>query len=150
MKAVRKGGFYRRILLVACAVALSLRALWVGVDAIADTHRPMAERRRQPTVAATHYERYASLKQHIAPKRGIIGFVTQNPTEADALGRYAIARYALAPLVITNSTDSATIIADFPSPRALDAYAQQHRFQVRLYDATTGLAILNNPERYSR
>lgn len=148
--AVRKGGSYRRILLIVCAVALSLRALWVGADAIIDTHRPMAERRRQPTVAATHYERYASLKQHITPKRGIIGFAAQGVSADDEIGRYRIARYALSPLVITNTTDSATIIADFPSPRALNEYAEQHRFQVRVYDPATGLAILNNPERHSR
>jgi len=138
------------VLLVLCAALLSGRALWVGAAAIRDTHRPELARRRQPAPAEYHFNRYVTLKQHLPYKRGILGFASEGVSPEDTMGRYRIARYAMAPLVITDSTDSATIVADFPDQQALIRYMDQHRFLLKVYDEQTGLAILLNPDRNVR
>jgi hypothetical protein len=62
-------------------------------------------------IAERSDRRFAALKMAL-PKKGIVGYVGNSGSPDD----YYLAQYALAPLVVDNSTDHAWVVGNFTAP----------------------------------
>ena len=63
-------------------------------------------------IAARSDIRFASLKAHL-PSEGVVGYIGE--TGESAVPDYYLTQYALAPLVVDDSTGHAIVIGNFPS-----------------------------------
>lgn len=64
------------------------------------------------SVAARSDERFARIKMRL-PAEGVVGYIGDSGDSATP--DYYLTQYALAPLVVDNSTDHALVIGNFPS-----------------------------------
>jgi hypothetical protein len=113
------------------AVAGLLLLLYVGASTARWIHRtawPPSGSRDEISL----YERRFEALRPVLPRRGIIGYLGDPPTKgaipektnAAALQhfrRYLLAQYALAPLLLVESTDPELVIGNFDSPAAVQA-----------------------------
>jgi hypothetical protein len=63
-------------------------------------------------IAARSDDRFALLKRRL-PARGVVGYIGESGDSATP--DYYLTQYALAPLVLDNSTDHGIVIGNFPS-----------------------------------
>jgi hypothetical protein len=92
----------------------------------------------------------------LAPARAVlggvrrIGYASPVPNRellgvgaAEATWRWMLARYVLAPVVVSRDAGVTPVLADFPTPEALDAYARSRGHVVRWRSG--GLGIVAPP-----
>ena len=69
----------------------------------------------QDSIASRSDQRFAVLKTRL-PAEGVVGYVGESSDSATP--DYYLTQYALAPLIVDNSTDHAIVIGNFPSSQA--------------------------------
>jgi hypothetical protein len=74
---------------------------------------------RQPSIeeVVVHERRLEALKKSL-PVSGVVGFVSDRARESERERRQRLASYALAPLLVVESTEWPLVIADFSNPDA--------------------------------
>jgi len=73
---------------------------------------PRAASPRGDDIARRSDQRFAALKTEL-PQRGVVGYVGE--TGNLAVGDYYLTQYALAPLVVEQSSNHAIVVGNFPS-----------------------------------
>jgi hypothetical protein len=69
----------------------------------------------QDSIASRSDQRFAVLKTRL-PAEGVVGYVGESSDSATP--NYYLTQYALAPLIVDNSTDHPIVIGNFPSSHA--------------------------------
>lgn len=83
--------------------------------------------RKQPAPdSITIYEKRFTELERILPAHGVVGYVTELPSDiilsdADASAEYYIAQYSLAPLILDNTKDHPFVIGNFHGPHKIEA-----------------------------
>jgi hypothetical protein len=95
------------LVFVVCCLLSSGRLLWDGP-------RP-GDLKDPAEVAKRSDQRFAALKASL-PTRGVVGYI--GDPGALARGDYYLAEYALAPLVVDDSTNHRLVVGNFPSSAA--------------------------------
>jgi hypothetical protein len=115
---------------VVCSLLSSGRILW-------DARTPSLVKNSSIDVAERSDQRFAAVKTFL-PQRGVIGYIGE--PGALARGDYYLAEYALAPLVVDDSTNHSLVLANFPdSPVSTPPSLQLGK------DFGHGVALYANP-----
>jgi hypothetical protein len=101
------------LLFTLCCLMSSGRLLW-------DAPRP-GHLKDPADVAKGSDQRFAALKAAL-PSRGVVGYIGQSG--ALARGDYYLAEYALAPLVVDDSTKHRIVVGNFPSTAPAHDWAE--------------------------
>ena len=119
------------VLLAGCLVS-SGRLLW-------DAPRP-GHLKDPAEVAQRSDQRFAALKVAL-PARGVVGYIGES--SALARGDYYLAEYALAPLVVDDSTNHRIVIGNFPSLGSVPFAAKNLQL---VKDFGNGVLLLTNKD----
>ena len=100
----------RTIRTTAAAAILVFSSLLSSGRMLFNTPRP--GHFEQDSIASRSDQRFAVLKTRL-PAEGVVGYVGESSDSATP--DYYLTQYALAPLIVDNSTDHAIVIGNFPS-----------------------------------
>ena len=103
----------RTIRTTAAAAILVFSSLLSSGRMLFNTPRP--GHFEQDSIASRSDQRFAVLKTRL-PAEGVVGYVGESSDSATP--DYYLTQYALAPLIVDNSTDHAIVIGNFPSSQA--------------------------------
>jgi hypothetical protein len=70
----------------------------------------------------SHYEKRFTPLKDVLPKRGVVGFVSDERNRVENLKRRYVAGYALAPVVVAPGADWPLVIGDFSEPTAVGRF----------------------------
>ena len=88
--------------------------------------------------------RFAPLRA-VLPRRGVVGYLTEQPISSGRIQPYSEQRfavYALAPLVVDQTPEHPVVIANFESEAALRRFLDSHDEWAVRADLGRGLAVL--------
>lgn len=131
----------RKVVLLAVAVALVAASGWRMTAHFTQTR--FAAAAVGIDEGAYGVKRYTPFRELLKPEFGPVGFVVvaANGGESEALGKYQLACYTLAPTIITRGDDYELVIIDVPGDQAMIDFAREHRFRIVAH-AQAGLALL--------
>jgi hypothetical protein len=87
-----------------------------------------------------HEKKYEKLRE-ILPVNGIVGYISDDQKDENA-GRYYIAQYALAPMIVTRSLDQKIIIGNFRTSSPKSEICEKYGL-VTVKDYGNGLTIFS-------
>ncbi len=79
------------------------------------------------------------------PKRGLVGYMSDAPTEADDETRRMLTQFALAPLIVVPGTDQPLVVGEFTDPGAIAKGRDLNLIVVR--DLGNGLVLFARSHR---
>lgn len=94
------------LILVLCCLLSSARL-------VIDAPRPGSVKNLAQPIPSRSDQRFATLKAAL-PVHGAVGYVGEAGAPVDVLSDYYLTQYALAPLVVENSTNHPLVIGNFP------------------------------------
>lgn len=124
-------------------VLLVLTALLTNVFYLRAGRAPGPGVGREDIVTASE-NRFAELKR-VLPRRGVVGYVSDQTDESPRLERYFLAQHALAPLIVVTGADRALVVGDFATPAGAARAAAGSLVLVR--DFGDGVVLLRRKPR---
>src|SRR5579864_4166178 len=94
------------LILVLCCLLSSARL-------VIDASRPRSVKNLAQQIPSRSDQRFATLKAAL-PAHGAVGYVGEAGAPVDVLSDYYLTQYALAPLVVEDSTNHPLVIGNFP------------------------------------